>query len=91
MKIKIAQEAEQYIKENGHTVAVLLGKVSGCCGGAAQMPQVQSGLPENLSGYTVNIIGDITVYVDKQIDKDKQIVIFLGKLLWLKKLSVEIM
>ncbi|MGE5632380.1 MAG: CC/Se motif family (seleno)protein [Caulobacteraceae bacterium] len=90
MKVKITEEAQQYIMENGHTVTVHLGTVSGCCGGAAPMPQIQLGAPGDLSSYVQNTIGDINLFIDKQIDAEKQLIILLGKLLWLKKLSVEI-
>lgn len=90
MKVNIPHEAEQYIMGNGGTVTVLLGSVSGCCGGAAPMPQIQLGSPEDISAFTPTTIGNITVYTDKQIDVEKQINISLEKLLWIKKLSVQI-
>ena len=89
MRIKISNEAEQYIKENGNSAMILLGNVTGCCGGAAQMSQIHLGSPENPLGYERNSIGDITVFVDKRLETEKQINIFLGRLLWLKRLSVE--
>ncbi|OGO77911.1 MAG: hypothetical protein A2Y23_04120 [Clostridiales bacterium GWB2_37_7] len=90
MEVKIAHEAEQYIKKNGQAVMVQLIAMSGCCGGAAPMPQIQLGSPKDLSGYIKTEIGDITVFVDVKVDMTKQINIFLGKLLWLAKLQVEL-
>lgn len=90
MRVKITIEAEQYIKENGRSVMIILGSMTGCCGGTAPMPQIELGVPKNLSGYEKNTIKDITVFIDKLIETDKQIDISLGKLLWFKKLSIEI-
>ncbi|HYE09065.1 MAG TPA: CC/Se motif family (seleno)protein [Patescibacteria group bacterium] len=90
MKIKITHDAQKYIAENGQAVIVFMGKLSGCCGGAAPIPQIQLGIPEDLSCYEENIIGDITAFVDKQIDQEKQIKISFGRILWAKKLAVEV-
>jgi hypothetical protein len=90
MRISITHEAQQYIEEDGHSVIILLGRITGCCGGAAPMPQIELGSPKELSGYEHNIIGYINVFVDKSIDIETQIDISLGKLLWFKKLLVEL-
>lgn len=90
MKVNITHEAEKYIKENGRSVMIIVGTMTGCCGGTAPMPQIELGLPKNLPGYEENVIDDITVFIDKRIETEKQIDISLGKLLWLKKLSIEI-
>lgn len=89
MKIDLSSDAEQYIIKNGYCVMVLLGKMTGCCGGTAPMPQVDIGSPHDLSRYEENIIGDITVFIDKNITAEK-IEISLDKLLWIRKLSVNI-
>lgn len=90
MKVEITSEAEKYIKKNGRSVMVLSGTMTGCCGGAAPMPQIELGSPKDLSGYMQNDMGDITVFIDIRIDINKQINISLGKLLWFKKLYVEL-
>jgi len=89
MRVEVTHEAEQYIKGNGCSVMVLLGTMTGCCGGTAPMPQIHIGSPQDLSGYEKNVMGDITVFVDKRINAEK-IDILISKLLWFRKLSVDI-
>jgi hypothetical protein len=89
MTIEMTQESEQYIKENGSSITVLLGSLTGCCSGAVPIPQINLGVPKNLSLYKKNIIGDITVFVDIRIGTEKKIQISLAKLLWFKRLSVD--
>lgn len=86
--IELTNEAEEYIKEKGSFVMVLLGTMTGCCSGAVPIPQVSLGTPKNLSIYKKIILGDITVFVDIRIDTEKKIQISLEKLLWFQRLSV---
>ncbi|WHH59964.1 CC/Se motif family (seleno)protein [Petroclostridium sp. X23] len=90
MEINITVEAEQYIRQNGQSATVMLGTMTGCCGGAAPLPQIHLVLPNDLSDYEQNKVKDITIFIDKRVDTNKQIHITLAKLLWLKKLSVEL-
>lgn len=90
MRIEITDEAQEYIKENGYTAMIYISTITGCCGGTAPLPQIHLGLPKDLSGYEQEVIGEITIFINKSIVADKQIEITLGKLFRFKKLSVEI-
>ncbi|PRR76625.1 CC/Se motif family (seleno)protein [Clostridium thermopalmarium] len=92
MRFEITHEAEQYIKNNGNSAMVLLGNITGCCGGGGGMviPEIDLRTSKDLSGYDQIIIGDINIFVDKRIDSKKKIEISLGKFLWIKSLSVEL-
>ena len=89
MIVKIGPEVEQYIKDNGNSVMILSGPVRGCCVGAAVTAEIRLGTPGNLSRFEKNIIGDVIVYTDKQFAEDQKANIFLAKLMWIKRLSVE--
>jgi hypothetical protein len=88
--LKIGPGVEQYIKNNGNSVMILSGPVRGCCVGAAATAEIRLGTPGNLSRFEKNVIGDILVYVDKQFAADQTINILLAKLMWIKRLSVEL-
>lgn len=90
MRIKISKEAEEYIKQRGKEVFILIGSIGGCCGGSMPMPYIYIGKPKELYRYKAHEIGNIIVYIDKSIQMNKEIQINLSKFLWLKQLIVDL-
>lgn len=90
MMLKIGPEVEQYIKDNGSSAMILSGPVRSCWVVAAATAEIRLGKPNNLPRFEKNIIGDIIIYVDKLFAEDQKINISLAKLLWIKRLSIEI-
>ena len=90
MQIQIDPAAEEYISQNGGKAMVIMGSMRGCCGGAISLPKIELGSPRNLSEYRENQIGSITLYVDKKLMGHEAMQVTFAKLLWAKKLSVEV-
>ncbi len=90
MEIHLEHEAEKYIMQKGQVAMVILGSMSGCCGGSAPIPKIELSSPKDLSKYDEKKIGEIVLFVDKELTNIKEIHITFARLLWAKKLSVEI-
>lgn len=90
MNIEISKEAEKHIMLNGKNAFVTVGKVGGCCGGNMPVPSVYLGLPQDKSCYVENTIGDLSIFVDKNIDSYSKIIVSLSKMLWFKMLYLEV-
>lgn len=90
MRVEISSKAERYIKEKGSPVIVKRIIASGCCVGTVPVFEVELGSPEDLSRYEKEIVSDVTLFIDKAIDKEKKLTIDMVKLLGLKKFLVEL-
>ncbi|CCJ34137.1 CC/Se motif family (seleno)protein [Caloramator australicus] len=90
MEIKISKDAIEYIEQNGKEAYVFLGNVGGCCGGSVPMPYIYIGKPKELSKYQMHKIENIIIYTSKNIENNREINVYLSKLLWLKHINVDI-
>jgi hypothetical protein len=90
MLIQIDPTAQDYIFQNGGKAMVIMGSMRGCCGGAISLPKIELGSPKNPSEYKENQIGSVTLYVDKKLMSHEAMQVTFAKLLWAKKLSVEV-
>ena len=91
LNIMITSDALDYIKEKSGVLTIGTTSRKGWVGGSVPLDEVEPETPEDPSSYTKIDKNDISVYIDKKINTDdKTIKITLSKLLWLKKLSLEI-
>lgn len=87
----LTNDALDYIKENGSVVTIGTTSKKGWVGGSVPLDEVEPEMPEDPSNYTKIDKNDVSIYVDNKISADdKTIKITLSKLLWLKKLSLDI-
>lgn len=90
MEISITKEAENYIEKNGKNPFIVTANSGGHCGGNIPFPDIRIGIPNDRDRYTVIAVAGINIFVKKDISFDKGISITLAKLLWFKRLYLEL-
>ena len=88
--IQMDPEAQEYILQNGKSAMVILGSLRGCCGGVSPVPKIYLGPPQDPRGYEENKVGEVTLFVDKNLGDLEAIRVTHAKFLSLHKLSVEL-
>ena len=94
MQIEISEEAKEYIEKKGGAVTIGQTRRKGWVGGSVPLLEVEATSPLNeyMENFNEMSQNGVAVYLDKSMDiqEDNLLRVTLSKLLWLKKLTVEV-
>ena len=70
--ITISEQAKAWLQDRGGALTLRYSTRHGCCGGSMSLPVADPEAPKDAEGYTRHKIGDLDIYIAKNVAADGQ-------------------